>query len=232
MSVLDMFAWSFATVGFYWIAKRIYGRWPRIWFMPIVVTPLLLIALILGLHQTYEHYIHGSGWLVALLGPTTVAFAAPIYEKRAVIRAHWPILLVGAIAGSITAMTTSYGLASLFHLDPSLRLSLLPRSLTMPFALAVSNAIGGVPSLTAFFVVTTGVVGAVVGDAMVSWLPMRSTLARGAFLGMSAHGAGTAKAYQIGREEGTVAGLVMIFGGLLNVAVSPLLALILASVSK
>jgi len=49
---------------------------------------------------------------------------------------------------------------------------------------------------------------------------------------MSAHGAGTAKAYQIGREEGTIAGLVMIFGGLLNVAVSPLLALLLESVSK
>jgi putative effector of murein hydrolase len=35
-----------------------------------------------------------------------------------------------------------------------------------------------------------------------------SSIARDAFRGMSAHGAGTAKAYQIGREEGTVAGLV------------------------
>ena len=44
---------------------------------------------------------------------------------------------------------------------------------------------------------------------------------------MSAHGAGTAKAYQLGREEGTVAGLVMILSGLINVAVSPLIVLFL-----
>ena len=236
MSVLErapeVFVWSIATIGLCWIAKQIYRRRPRIWVMPIAVTPLLLITLIVCLHETYRHYISGTGWLVTLLGPTTVAFAAPIYEKRSIIRAYWPILLIGAIAGSITAMATSYGLAALFQLDPSLRLSLLPRSLTMPFAMAVSNEIGGIPNLTALFVVATGVVGAIVGDAMVSWLPVRSSLARGAFLGMSAHGAGTAKAYQIGREEGSVAGLVMIFSGLLNVAVSPLLALLLQSVSS
>jgi len=235
VSVIDTFAasrlvqvivWSGATMGMYWAARQLYRRHARVWFMPVAVTPLFLIGLILCMHETYQHYIHGAGWLMGLLGPTTVAFAAPIYEKRAIIRAHWPILLVGVIAGSLTAMSTSYGLASMLHLDPAMRLSLVPRSLNMPFAMAVSNAIGGVPSLTAFFV-TTGVVGAVVGDAMVSWLPVRSPIARGAFLGMSAHGAGTAKAYQLGREEGTVAGLVMILSGLINVAVSPLIVLFL-----
>jgi predicted murein hydrolase (TIGR00659 family) len=236
VSVIDTFAvsrlvevivWSCATIGMYWVARQLYRRHARVWFMPVVVTPLLLIGLILCMHETYQHYIHGAGWLVGLLGPTTVAFAAPIYEKRAIIRAHWPILFVGVIAGSLTAMSTSYGLASLLHVDPALRLSLLPSSLNMPFAMAVSSAIGGVPSLTAFFVVTTGVVGALVGDAMVSCLPVRSSIARGAFLGISAHGAGTTKAYQLGLEEGTVAGVVMILSGLLNVAVSPLLVLFL-----
>jgi putative effector of murein hydrolase len=87
----------------------------------------------------------------------------------------------------------------------------------------------GVPGLTAFFVVVTGFVGTLLGDAMLSWLPVHSSIARGAFLGMSAHGAGTAKAYQLGRDEGAVAGIVMILGGLLNVAVSPLFVLFLRS---
>jgi putative effector of murein hydrolase len=40
---------------------------------------------------------------------------------------------------------------------------------------------------------------------------------------MGAHAFGTAKAHQISEEIGAVAGLVMIFVGLLNVAAAPLL---------
>jgi putative effector of murein hydrolase len=105
-----------------------------------------------------------------------------------------------------------------------LRLSLLPRSISTPFALAVSEDIGGVPDLTAVFVVLTGVLGAALGDLVLFVLPIRSSLARGALLGASAHGAGAAKAHEIGREEGTIAGLVMVLVGLLNVLTAPLLA--------
>lgn len=40
---------------------------------------------------------------------------------------------------------------------------------------------------------------------------------------MGAHGAGTAKAYEIGAEEGSVAGLMMVLVGLVNVLAAPLL---------
>jgi putative effector of murein hydrolase len=183
---------------------------------------LILVALILCLHESYQHYFRSAGWLIGLLAPATIAFAAPLYEKRAVIRRQWPILLAGMIVGSLTAISTSYGLACLLGVDPALRLSLAPRSLSTPFAMAVSDAIGGIPSLTAFFVLVTGFSGVFVGDLMTSWLPLSSAIARGAALGMSAHAAGTAKAYQLGFEEGTVAGLVMIISGLLNVAVASL----------
>jgi predicted murein hydrolase (TIGR00659 family) len=217
-------SWSFATIGIYWVSKQVYRRRRRLWLMPIAVTPLILIGLILCLHGSYQNYIHGAGWLIGMLAPATIAFAAPLYEKRAIIRKQWPILVVGVIAGSLTATSTSYGLAWLFDVEPAVRLSLVPRSLSTPFAMAVSDAIGGIPSLTAFFVLLTGFTGTLLGDAMLSWLPLRSALARGATLGMSAHAGGTARAYELGFEEGTIAGLVMILSGLLNVAVASLFA--------
>ena len=58
---------------------------------------------------------------------------------------------------------------------------------------------------------------------MLARLPIRSALGRGALLGVSAHGAGTAKAYEIGREEGSIAGLVMVLVGSLNVLAAPAL---------
>ena len=45
--------------------------------------------------------------------------------------------------------------------------------------------------------------------------------------GMGAHSIGVAKANQIGREEGSIAGLVMVLVGLLNVLAAPLLAQVL-----
>ncbi len=87
--------------------------------------------------------------------------------------------------------------------------------------MAVSDEIGGVPNLTAVFAILTGVCGAAMGELMLKWLPLRSALARGALFGMGAHGAGVAKATEIGKEEGSIAGLVMILAGLMNLLAAP-----------
>lgn len=192
--------------------------------VPLALTPALLITAILALHGSYRDYIRGTGWLISLLGPATVAFAVPIYEHRALIRRHWPVLAIGVLAGSTTAIATGWALATVLGLSEALRLSLLPRSISTPFAMEVSGNIGGVPDLTAIFVVLTGASGAVLGEFMVAWLKLRSALARGALLGIGASGAGAAKAQEIGREEGSVAGLVMVLVGLLNVLAAPVLA--------
>lgn len=223
-AALSMVLWSAATILLYLIGKRVYRRWPRWWTTPLAIAPVLLIGLTLACNTSYRDYISGTHWLVTLLGPATVAFAIPIYEQRALIRRHWPVLAIGSLVGSGTAMLSAWGFASLIGLDETLRLSLLPRSISTPFAMTVSGDIGGVPDLTAVFVVFTGVFGAALGEVLLRWLPLRSVLARGALFGMGAHGAGVAKAHQIGREEGSIAGLVMVMVGLLNVLAAPLLA--------
>ncbi|GAA5616264.1 MULTISPECIES: LrgB family protein [Brucella] len=216
--------WSAATILLYLAAKRVYRRFPMWWLTPLVVTPLLLIALVIGLNQNYRGYFGATHWLVALLGPATVAFAVPIYQQRATIRRYWPVLLAGVVVGSSSAMASAWGLAHLLGLNEAISLSLMPRSMSTPFAMTVSGDIGGTPDLTAIFVVLTGVFGAALGEVMLNWLPIRSALARGALFGMGAHGAGVAKAHQIGSEEGSIAGLVMVLVGLVNVLAAPLIA--------
>ena len=226
-AVLTTAFWSAATIAIYFLSKRLYGRWPRAWLSPLVATPVALVAAALILHTSYREYIGATHWLVVVLGPVTVAFAIPIYEQRAMILRFWPVLVFGIAVGSSTAMLTAWALASLLSLDGLLRLSLLPRSISTPFAMAISQNIGGVPDLTALFVVVTGVMGAALGENLLAILPLKSSLARGALFGMGAHGAGVARANQIGAEEGSVAGLVMVLVGLVNVLAAPLLALLL-----
>jgi predicted murein hydrolase (TIGR00659 family) len=209
--------WSLLTIGLYLVAKYAYARWRRWWQMPLALAPALLIFLVWLLGEPYSRYHASAGWLLTMLGPVTVAFAVPIYENRHLIRRYWAILGIGMVAGSATAFLTSWVFASILGIDGALRLSLLPRSISTPFAVDVSRDIGGTADLTAVFVIVTGVLGSIVGGFLADRLPLRSALARGAMLGVAAHGAGTAKASELGTEEGAVAGLLMVLVGMLNV---------------
>jgi putative effector of murein hydrolase len=91
----------------------------------------------------------------------------------------------------------------------------------------LAQSLGGVAELAAIFVMLTGVFGVLLGGLLLRWLPLRSARARGALFGVGAHGAGVARALEVGREEGTVAGLVMVLMGLLNLFAAPLLIVLL-----
>ncbi len=219
--------WALVTVGAYVLAKRVHLHAGRAWTSPLITAPLALLLLALALHANYHDYLRGTHWLMAMLGPATVAFAVPIYEQRALIARHWKVLGAGVLVGSGTAILAAWLMASALHLSPELRLSLAPRSVTTPFAMDVSGRIGGVPELTAVFVIITGICGSLFGQLLLKLLPVRSAMARGALFGMGAHGMGVAKARELGESEGAIAGLVMVMAGLFNVAAAPLLALLL-----
>ncbi|SAI73273.1 Inner membrane protein yohK [Bordetella ansorpii] len=217
----DLVFWPLATVAAYLVARWSYRRMPAWWTSTLVMAPAILLALAILLQAGYTGYMSGSHWLMSMLGPVLVAFALPLYEQRALIRRYWPLLVAGVMAGSLIAGVSAWLLGTLLHLPADMRLSLLPRSIATPFAMSVSSHVGGKPDLTAVFVIVTGVLGTVMGGWLRTWLPLRSSLARGALFGMGAHGAGTAKAREFAAEEGAVAGLVMVLAGLFNVFVTP-----------
>lgn len=225
---LNFLIWSAITLVMYFVARTLYLRWKQWWLSPLVLAPVLIMLCMIIFHVNYGQYISGTHWLIAMLGPVTVSFAVPIYEHRELLRRYWPVLIFGALVGSCVSLGTAYFLASLLGLPHQLQLSIMPRSITTPFAVTVSGNLGGLPDLTAVFVVATGIFGASLGGSLLQYLRLRSEIARGALLGMGAHGAGVSKANEIGVKEGTVAGLVMILAGLLNLALLPVVHLLLS----
>ncbi|MCE1114893.1 MULTISPECIES: LrgB family protein [Pseudomonas] len=218
--------WLALTLAAYAGSRWLYRRSGRYLLSPLILVPALLLAVAVPLHTAYAEYARNTHWLMGVLGPVTVAFAVPIWQQRALLARHWPALLVGMLAGSVASIGSSWGLAHLLALDESVSLSLLPRSITTPFAMPVAQDLGGVPELTAVFVMFTGVLGAVFGGVLLRWLPLRTPLARGALFGVGAHGAGVSRAQEVGREEGSVAGLVMVLTGLLNLFAAPVLVML------
>lgn len=219
--------WLALTLLTYLFSRWIYGRTGRYLLSPLILVPVLLLAIALPLHTAYAEYSADTHWLMLVLGPVTVAFAVPIWQQRALLARNWLALLIGMIAGSAASIGSSFGLARALALDTSVTMSLVPRSITTPFAMPLAHDLGGVPDLTAVFVMFTGVFGAALGGVLLKWLPLRSALARGALFGVGAHGAGVSRAREVGGEEGSVAGLVMVLTGLLNLFAAPLLAAVL-----
>lgn len=210
------------TLGLYFANKRLYRRFHKLPLMPLVFTPILLVMMLVFGHISYQRYMGETHWLLWLLGPATIAFAVPVYDNMAIIKRHWMSLTAGVTTASVVAVTSSVWLARLFTLPDEIQRSLAVRSVTTPFALAAAKPLGGQPDLVALFVVVTGVFGMAVGDVLFLRLSIREGMAKGAGFGAASHGAGTARSYELGPQEGVVASLVMMLSGVVMVLTAPL----------
>ena len=149
-------------IGIGWVLLRcyyinylkIYKLFPTPFTIPMLVATGLMAFLFIVLDIPYQHYMEsGGGWIAKLLGPGVVAFAIPLYKQRHVLQKYVVPIAGGVLVGTTVAIASDFAIASLMGTDKSLILSSLPKSVTMPVAMSVSEQVGGVPSLTAAFVV-------------------------------------------------------------------------------
>ncbi|MCC6128738.1 MAG: LrgB family protein, partial [Acidobacteria bacterium] len=106
-------------------------------------------------------------------------------------------------------------------------LSLAPKSVTTPIAMGIAEKIGGIPSLTAVLVILTGILGALLGPPLLSFLRISEDEAKGFALGVASHGIGTARAFQISGVAGAFSGLAIGLNGILTAVLIPVFARLL-----
>jgi predicted murein hydrolase (TIGR00659 family) len=202
------------------VARRL-GHPP--WANPVLLS-VILIAPVLWLTRTdYTTYFEGAQFIHFLLGPATVALALPLWDNRATIRTTVAPIMLALFAGSIVAAGSAILLARAFGLPMEVLLSLAPKSTTAPVALGISEAIGGLPALTAVLVILTGIIGAVTVTPLMNLLRITDWRARGFAVGVAAHGIGTARAFQVNPVAGAYAGIAMALNALLTSLIVPVL---------
>lgn len=212
------------TVVVYYFSKKIYKKIRFAFLSPLLVAPCILSSLLVGFHIDYSDYDNGGRWLSNLLQPAVVGFAVPLYKYRKVMRRYLKVIVISMSTGVTVALISSGLFSHIVHLQNSYLLSLLPRSITTPIAMAVSVNIGGMPTMTAIFVIVTGISGLILGPMVIRYLHIKEKLARGLLLGMGAHGAGTSKALEFGSEEGAAASLAMVLAAIFTLVFAPILA--------
>ena len=184
---------------------------------------VLLVSLILIIFNIqYERYFDGAKFIHFLLGPATVALAIPIYRKWDLIVLNSKAIFVSLILGSFFAIFITYVLSLQFELQEELIFSLLPRSVTAPIAMGISEIIGGIPSLTAIITLITGLIGASLGVFVFDIIKLKKMEARGFSLGLASHGIGTARAMSRDKNAGVFAAVGMGLSGLITSIIVPL----------
>ncbi|NBC10611.1 MAG: LrgB family protein [Planctomycetes bacterium] len=216
--------WLTATVLAYLAADALARRVDNHPLANPVILSVLMVAPVLWLTGTeYASYFEGAQFIHFLLGPATIALALPLWDNRDTIRRSVAPILLALVAGSVTAAGSAILLARAFGLPTEVILSLAPKSTTAPVALGVSEAIGGLPALTAVLVILTGIIGAVIVTPLMTLLRIEDWRARGFSVGVASHGIGTARAFQVNPTAGAYAGIAMALNALLTSMIVPVL---------
>ena len=216
--------WLTVTLAAYAIADRVaraLNRHPLA--NPVVIAVALVITALTLSRTPFDTYFAGAQFVHFLLGPATVALAIPLIENLSKVRRALLPMAAALVAGSVTAIVSAVSVAALLGAPPEILASLAPKSVTTPIAMGVAQGLGGIPTLTAVLVITTGIIAMTVTPLM-NALKVKDFAARGFAVGIAAHGIGTARAFQVDPVAGTFAGLAMGLNGVLTAVLAPLLA--------
>ncbi len=189
---------------------------------PVLIAIILVVTVLVATGTRYETYFDGAQFVHFLLGPATVALAIPLYRQFDRVRRSALAMLVSIVAGSITAAVTGVAIAWLFGASPDTLVSIAPKSATAPVAMGITEQLGGFPSLTAVLVITTGILGAVIGPYLLDLLRIRDWPSRGLAIGTASHGIGTARALQVNEVAGAFSGLAMGLNALATAVLLPI----------
>lgn len=216
--------WLTLTLATYVLADRFslaLGRHPLA--NPVLIAILVMSAALMTSGTPYETYFGGAQFVHFLLGPATVALAVPLHQHWQLVRKAVLPILAALLAGSVTAVVTAVSIASAFGMPQSVLAALAPKSVTAAIAMGIAREIGGEPSLTATMVIATGIFGAIIVTPLLNLLRFTDWRARGFAAGVTSHGIGTARAFQVNPVAGTFAGIAMGLNGLLTALLVPLI---------
>ena len=211
------------TVSAYALSRAVAHRYPSPLTTPVFFSTVVTIIVLLATGIHASDYAPAQQILVFLLGPATVSLAVPLYKNRRTLLTNTLPAVGGLVIGTVTTLTAAVLLARLLGLPSVIRTSISIKSVTAPIAIELAPIIHGSPTLTAGFVIVTGMIGAMLGPWLMNVTGIHDPLARGLALGTISHGQGTAQAVIEGELQGAAAGIAMGLAAVLTSVVAPLL---------
>lgn len=215
------------TIVLFYIMTFLYRRFTYPLLIPIFSTTVLLVLILVMNKIPYDTYMSGGKWINELLGPAVVSMAYPLYIHREKILKYKVPILLSVFCALLSGLISITVLSRLMSFEENILLSLLPKSITSPVAIPISEAVGGVPTLTAVFVIFAGLVGAILGPIIFRICRIEQAISRGISVGSASHGIGVSKLTEYGEETLTMGSVSMTLSAVFGSFVCPLFALLI-----
>ncbi len=199
-----------------WINKKVKSTIAN----PILIAVILCITVLQVFHIPLESYNVGGNLISVFLGPATAVLAISIYSRFELLKKYFLPVLLGTVVGSSVSIGSVYLMCRAFKIDDVLTRSMLTKSVTTPFAIAISKNIGGIPAIAVAAVVMTGIFGAVFAPLLIKLFHVKNPIAVGVAIGTSSHAVGTSKAIEIGETEGAMSGIAIGMAGIVTVIIA------------
>ena len=218
----DLLLWLGGTCGVYAIMYSLYRRANNAPYLhPVVTSSAVMIGILLWLNINYVTFRSYTWILSEGLELATVAIAIPLYRERRRLVAIWRPFVLALSAATIVNLSVAFFVGWLLKLNDVSLMSLMTKSVTTPVAIGISDLIGGNASLVAVIVISTGIIGAMLGPWLLTRWRVKDPALIGLALGTLSHGVGTARAFQISPAAGAFAGLSMAVCAILTSLILP-----------
>lgn len=208
------------TIFAFWCGQLLQKKTGLLLCNPLILAIIIIISVLLLFKIPYDAYQEGGSIINMFLAPATACLAVSIYAKIQILKKNWLPILVGCTCGSLTSMLSVYGLCRLFALDDIMTASLIPKSVTTPIAVSISESHGGVVPVTVVAVIFTGILGSILAPVLIKIFRIKDSMTAGLSIGASSHAIGTSKALEIGETEGAMSGLAIGVCGIITVIFS------------
>ncbi len=192
-------------------------------FNPLMIAIIMVIIFLAVTNIDISYYQVGGNIINMFLGPATVVLAVPLYRNIKHLKAYVIPILLGIFIGSLVGLISTLACSMIFGFDLQMIASLLPKSVTTPIGVELSSQLGGIPSITIFNILVTGIIGAVGADITCKVFHITEPVAKGIAIGTSSHALGTTKAFQMGQVEGAMSSLAIGIAGIMTVILAPIL---------
>lgn len=184
---------------------------------PLLIGIVLCIVVLKIFNIPFASFNKGGSIISMFLAPATVALAVSIYTQYKLLKENLFPIIIGCAVGSLASMSSVYILCKLFRLDEKITYAMVPKSVTTPIAMAVSEQLGGVVPVTVSAVVLTGILGAIFAPTFIKLFRVKDSVAVGVAIGTCSHAAGTTKAMEIGDVEGAMSSIAIGIAGFMTV---------------
>jgi putative effector of murein hydrolase len=219
--------WLAVTLAAYVAARKVQRACNGFAFAnPVLIATIAVGVIVMATGTSYRTYFAGAQFINFLLGPVTIALAIPLARNMGYVHRNLRGVGLALLAGSVTSIVSGVAIVRLFGGSRVVALSMAPKAVTTPIAMAVSEQIGGVPALTAALAILGGIVAAITGQHLLQRLQISDWRAHGLAAGVA--GSGVAAAQVAARDElgAAFAALAIGLNGLVTALLVPILALL------